>query len=76
MKKFLNNFNEPLELENLYQSLNAFRADFELILNNKMTFNELQRSYDKDIGNIKRDMEIFCKFSFLMCHEIDEELHE
>lgn len=74
MKNFLDNFNEPPELEDLYQSLNAFRADFECILNGNQTFNGLQQSYDKDMKHIRRDMKIFCKMAFLMCHEIEKVL--
>lgn len=75
MKEFLSKFNaEELELERLYHSLESFQADFSLIMSGRMTFNDLQDSFDKDIGNIKDDMEMFRKMAFYMMIEINKEL--
>lgn len=75
MKEFLNKFNaEELELERLYHSLESFQADFSLIMSGIMTFNDLQDTFDKDLGNIKDDMKMFCKLAYYMMIEIDKEL--
>ena len=55
----------------LYHCLNAFGADFHLILNGEMTFEDLQKSYDKDINHIRDDMEIFNKFAFNVKKELE-----
>lgn len=76
MNEFFKIFDGDLELEDLYNSLDKFRADFELILGGSMTFNDLQRCFDKNLRNIKYDMRIFCKMAYLMNKEIDKHLSQ
>lgn len=58
----------------LYHALDAFRADFELIDAGKMSFSDLQNTYDKGTRHLKEDMDSFCRFAFAVTREMDSNL--